>query len=102
MLLGMHWARRHWLAALAVLLAAVFLLSYAADWVVLRLRERAGGGHSVVVVESTDVVREKGNKLEFFSNPPQRVPCVRSLFPHQGQPACWWLARHADVERYLN
>jgi hypothetical protein len=97
-----QWAQRHGLLALAAALVAASVVVYAADWAALLLRERAGRGHGVVVVESTDVVREKGNKLEFFGNPPQSVPCVHALFPHAGEPACWWLARHADQQQYLN
>jgi hypothetical protein len=97
-----QWAREYTFSALTAALVAIVVLAYAADWAVLLLREQAGDVHGSVVVESTDVVREKGSKLEFFDNPPQTVPCVRSLFPHQGQPACWWLERHADVEQYLN
>ena len=98
---GKHGARRHVLLALAALVAA-WVLVYAADWALLMLRGRTGGAHGSVVVESTDVVREKGNKLEFFDNPSQSEPCVHALFPHQGERACWWLARHSDRERYMN
>jgi len=98
----LRWARKYFLAALLAAVVAIFLLVYAADWLVLLLRGQAGNAHGAVVVDSTDVMREKGNRLEFFDNPPQRVPCVRALFPHEGQPACWWLERHADVEQYLN
>jgi hypothetical protein len=47
-------------------------------------------------------VGEKGGKVEYFFNPPQPTPCVRALFPHESQPACWWLARHSDQQIFMN
>ncbi len=93
---------RRWSLRILMTLIALLALAYAADWIVLQIHERNGSAHGSVVVENTDVVREKGGKVEYFYNPPQPTPCVRSLFPQQGQPACWWLARHADQQRYMN
>jgi hypothetical protein len=88
--------------SILVTLAALCALAWAADWITLQWRERAGSAHGQVVVESADVVREKGGKVEYYNNPPQSEPCVRALFPHEGQPPCWWLARHSDVQQYMN
>jgi len=81
---------------------ALMALAYGADWAVLQIREHNGSAHGSVVVDNADVVKEKGGKVEYFYNPPQPTPCVRSLFPHQDQAACWWLARHADQQKYMN
>jgi hypothetical protein len=97
-----RWTIRGVVTAIALSLVALCSVIYAADWLLLQMRERQGSAHGSVMVESTDIVREKGNRLEYYDNPPQSVPCVRSLFPHEGQPACWWLARHTDEQRYLN
>ena len=78
------------------------VLAYAADWLLLQLRERRETAYGSVLVEGTDVVREKGNKVEYYSNPSQPTPCVHAVFPHEGQAACWWLARHAEPQQYLN
>ncbi len=83
-------------------LIAIFALVYVADWVGLQGRERGGSAHGTVMVDNADVVKEKGGKVEYFFNPPQPTPCVRALFPHEGQPACWWLARHSDQQIFMN
>jgi hypothetical protein len=93
---------RRWSLRILRTLIAFLALAYAADWIVLQIRERTGTAHGSVVVDNADVVREKGGKVEYFYNPPQPTPCVRSLFPQQGQPACWWLARHTDQQKYMN
>ena len=88
--------------AIALGTLALCVLAYAADWLQLQLREYRGSAYGSVVVERTDVVREKGGKIEYYENPPQPTPCVHAIFPHEGQPACWWLARHIDEQEYLN
>ncbi len=93
---------RRWSLKLLMALIAFFVLAYVADWVVLRVRERSGTAHGSVVVDNADVVKEKGGKVEYFFNPPQATPCVRALFPHEDQPACWWLARHSDRQTFMN
>lgn len=93
---------RHW--SLRILVASIALVSvaYVGDWVGLQLRERSGSGHGTVIVDNTDAIKEKGGKVEYFFNPPQPTPCVRALFPHEGQAACWWLARHSDQQIFMN
>lgn len=93
---------RRWLERITAALVALLLLSYAVDVAWLAWRERYGGGHDMRLVDETEVMREKGDRMEFFANPPQLMPCVRTLYPHGGQPACWWLARHAEVQKTLN
>jgi hypothetical protein len=93
---------RRWLLATLVTLALLLVFAYVADWVVLQVRERSGVAHGSVVVDSADVVKEKGGKVEYYFNPPQPTPCVRALFPHEGQSACWWLARHSESQTYMN
>jgi hypothetical protein len=93
---------RRWTVNIVVTLLAVCVLAYAADWIVLQIRERGGSAHGLVVVNSAELIKEKGSKVEYFFNPPQPTPCVRSLFPHEGQSACWWLARHSDQQTFMN
>jgi hypothetical protein len=81
---------------------ALVALAYVADWIVFQIRDRNGSARGSVVVDNADVVKEKGGKVEYFYSPPQPTPCVRSLFPQQGEPACWWLARHTDQQRLMN
>jgi hypothetical protein len=93
---------RRWSMKMLVALVALIALVYMADWIVLQIRERGGSAHGSVVVDNADIIKEKGGKVEYFYNPPQPTPCVRALFPHEGQPACWWLARHSEQQQYMN
>jgi hypothetical protein len=93
---------RRWSLKILVGLIAFLALAYVADWVVLQIRERGGSAHGSVVVDNADVIKEKGGKVEYFFNPPQPMPCVQALFPHEGEPACWWLARHSDRQIFMN
>jgi len=93
---------RRWSLRIFVALIALFAIAYVGDWGLLQLRERGGSAHSSVTVDNTDAIKEKGGKVEYFFNPPQPTPCVRALFPHEGEPACWWLARHSDQQIFMN
>ena len=93
---------RRWTVNIVITLVAIAALAFVADWILLQLREHWGSAHGSIVVDSAEVIKEKGNKVEYFYNPPQSTPCVRSLFPHEGQPACWWLARHTDQQTFMN
>jgi len=85
---------RRWLLNIFAVFVAVVTLMYIIDAIVLQFRERSGSAQSAVVVENSYVIHLKSGKLEYLNDPPQPVSCVRLLFPHGGEPACWWLARH--------
>ena len=93
---------RRWSLKIVFALIALFAIAYAGDWVQLQFRERGGSARGTVIVDNTDAIKEKGGKVEYFFNPPQSTPCVRALFPHESQPACWWLARHSDQQIFMN
>lgn len=93
---------RRWSKKILVALIAFSALLYAADWIVLQIREHRGSAHGSVIVDDADVIKEKGGKVEYFFNPPEPTPCVRALFPHESQAACWWLARHSEQQRFMN
>jgi hypothetical protein len=38
----------------------------------------------------------KGNKVEYDLMGTVPTTCSHSIFPQQGHPACWWLARHTS------
>jgi hypothetical protein len=93
---------RRWSLKIVGTLLALFAIVYMSDWALLQVREHGGSAHGLIVVENDDVVKEKGGKVEYYINPPQPTPCVHALFPHEGQPACWWLARHSEQQRFMN
>jgi hypothetical protein len=70
----------------------VLLLLYLADGIVLHFRSNPVGS---IVVERYDAIPEKNGKTEFAFEPPTTQPCVHALFPHSGNPPCWYLSRHA-------
>lgn len=85
--------------ALRLLLAALVLLgiAYGADYGVFRYRlatKRQPFGS--VSVDHYYVVAHKDGKAELIFDPPVQQTCVHCLFPHAGDPPCWYLARHAE------
>jgi len=85
--------------ALRSLLAGVSLLgiTYGADYGVFRYRLAAKRQpFGSVTVEHYDAVPRKDGKSEFIFDPPVQQTCVHSLFPHAGDPPCWYLSRHAE------
>lgn len=81
-------------ALLVLLLAAV---AYASDYVVLRYRiTTKRSPFASVTVHPYDAVPRKDHKIEFMAEDPRDETCVNSLFPHMGDPPCWYLIRHKD------
>jgi len=90
------WLRR---TAQRLLVAGVGLLgiTYGADYCVFRYRlatKRQPFGS--VTVEHYYEVAHKDGKAEIIFDPPVQKACVYSLFPHSGDPPCWFLSRHAE------
>lgn len=75
------------------LLALIFGLpaTYAADWIIWEARVLMGGGMATAHVGELIVTPLKGNKEEYDWGGVVDVDCSRSLFPHAGEGACWWL-----------
>jgi hypothetical protein len=92
--------RVSWLRLLVAVVATCALV-YAGDEIVLKIRESKGSAQGSMVVNNSYVVHQKSGKLEYLFDPPQTMPCANSLFPHYGQPACWWLARHTDQQKEI-
>ena len=85
--------------AVRLLVAGVGLLgiAYGADYCVFRYRlatKRQPFGS--VTVEHYYEVAHKDGKAEIIFDPPVQKTCVHSLFPHSGDPPCWFLIRHAE------
>ena len=82
---------------LCLLLAGA--LVYVCDYVSLRYRipnNRAQFGS--VVVQVTWVIPMKDGKTQYAFDPPGPQECVNSLFPHLGDPPCWYLTRHTKQQ----
>jgi hypothetical protein len=83
-----------WLVRLAMVLAVLAGLLYAGDWAVLRVRVSHGTAYRVIQVNQLLATPLKGNKVEYDLMGTVPVMCSRSIFPQNGNPACWWLERH--------
>lgn len=84
-----------------LMLLAIALLIYPADWCIWRLRVAFGGGMDSIQVSQFTVVELKGNKEEYYPDGSAQMPCSRSLFPQGGHPACWKLRKNPTViERF--
>jgi hypothetical protein len=81
----------------AIVIAALLLLTlYAADY--LSLRYRIPGNRQQfgsVSIQKYYAVRKKDRKTEFFFDQPETQVCVHSLFPHFGDPPCWYASRRS-------
>jgi hypothetical protein len=82
-----------WLFRIAGVLAISFLVAFAGDWVVFKLR---GSPQSKVTVSRYMGIPLKGQKEEFDYLGTSDVPCASALFPHGGQSPCWQLKRDAN------
>jgi hypothetical protein len=81
------------------LLTGVGLLTvtYGGDYGVFRYRLATGRQpFGSVIVEHYDSVAHKDGRAELIFDPPVQETCVHSLFPHAGDPPCWFLSRNAE------
>lgn len=76
-------------------LFAAALLLWCGDWAVWHLRVRHGMGYSSVQVTQLLLTPLKNHRMKAEEQSTTDQPCVRSLFPHNGEDPCWWLRRHA-------
>jgi hypothetical protein len=77
-------------------LAGLLVILYIGDYVVLRLRMSNGSGLGEMTVHRYYAVQLKSGKIDFLPADPQQQTCTQSLFPHMGDPPCWYLAQHTD------
>jgi hypothetical protein len=88
---------KRYIALTLACLAGVLLVAYAGDYGLLQLRIRGNGNaFGTVTVHRYYAVPQKSGKLEFLSTDPQDQTCVHALFPHLGDPPCWYLVRHTE------
>jgi hypothetical protein len=88
-----NWRAR--LPYLLVALVVLFAITYAGDWLVFRYRVSKGTAFSSVEVDQFLATPLKGQKTEYDLVGSGQQTCSRSIFPQQGNSACWWLKRHS-------
>ncbi len=84
------------LGQIALVLVASLALLYAMDWTVLRVRLSHGTAYRTVKVNQFLASPLKGSKVEYDWTGTVDQQCSRSVFPQNGNPACWWLERHTS------
>lgn len=82
------------LKRIVLAIVAAVLLAYAADYV--SLRARLPGSLTTVEVQPYYAVPQRNGKTEIDMLDPVDQPCVRSLFPHMGNPPCWYVQGHTQ------
>ena len=85
---------KKYLGKAAVGLLILVLMLYIVDWAVLRIRVARGTAYSSVEVDQFLATPLKGNKEEYDMLGSFQQTCTRSIFPHEGQPPCWWVRQH--------
>ena len=86
------------LGRMIVWLFGAVIAFYAGDWAVWRARVAMGGGMGTVEVGVLIESPLKNGREQYDWGGEQDVDCSRSVFPHAGEGACWWLARKKTVE----
>jgi hypothetical protein len=85
------------IALLAVVLPGALL--YVGDYLSLRYRIPHGREpFGTVEVRRHYAVPLKNRQTEYMFEEPTTQVCVHSLFPHFGDPPCWYLERHRQQE----
>ena len=87
------------MAAIALLIVvALFVVVYAGDYGILRIRIARNSGYDAVEVRQYYAITEKNNRTEYVFGSTVNQPCVDSLFSHQGLRPCWYLRRHPEQQ----
>lgn len=88
--------RRIFRATLLTILGTA-VLAFGVDLAVFRIRLATNRSpYSSVTVNHYYAVPQKNGKTQFIFDPPQPETCVNALFPHSGDPPCWYLSRHPE------
>ncbi len=82
--------------------AGLALMAYGADYLSLRLSIPRRATFGSVSVRWFYAVTMKNKGTEYMFDDPQDEACVNSLFPHLGDPPCWYLKRHTQQEIDVN
>ncbi len=88
-----------------IIYAPLLLLAvaYGYDYASVRHRiseNKPGDPFDVVTYPHLLAIPQKGNKVEYeldARSPMESVPCVHSLFPHDGYTPCWYVRRRAKT-----
>lgn len=74
-------------------------LLWIGDWISFRYRlskGTPGNPLQTVRVQPTYAIPHKDGRAEYVFGEPQDITCVRSIFPHGGDPPCWYVQKTAS------
>jgi hypothetical protein len=80
------------LLALLILVAIIWIGDYISFHYRLS-KGTSGGALQTIRVQSTYAIPHKDGMAEYVFGQPQDVTCARSIFPHAGYTACWYLQK---------
>lgn len=66
------------------------------DWVSFRYRlskGTPGDPLQTTRIQPTYAIPHKDGQAEYVFGQPQNVTCARSIFPHAGDPPCWYVRK---------
>ncbi len=81
----------------ALVLLGLSVLAPLADWCLWKQKAARGTGYGEVAVSRVVVAPLKGGREEYYADGTSSQRCTRSIAPHDGLDACWWLERHRVV-----
>lgn len=85
-----------WLSKAGLILCVAFLVLFAGDYLVLRIRIAIHGvDRATAHVTTFEAALLKDNKYNVYFDQPQIQTCVLSVFPWLGDAPCWYLRRHS-------
>ena len=82
------------LLGLLVLIAILWI----ADYTSFRYRlskGTPGDPLASIRIQPTYAIPHKDGRAEYVFGEPQMITCARSIFPHAGDPPCWYLQKTA-------
>ena len=85
--------RRFFQTVLPSLILAGIVL-FLGDYLSLRFRIPNREPYNNITVRQFFAVKLKNKQTEYMFQPPTQQECVNSLFPHFGDPPCWYLSRN--------
>lgn len=78
-----------------VLIALIWI----GDWISFRYRlskGTPGDPTETMQIRTSYAIPHKDGRAEYVFGEPQTVTCARSIFPHGGDPPCWYLQKSAS------
>jgi hypothetical protein len=80
----------------AITIVVLLVVSYIADWGMFQFRVKRGTAYGTVNIHQFLATSLKGDKTEFDMTGTVQQTCSHSMFPQNGNSACWWLERHTS------